>query len=188
MATEPHLGGYIEGGDENTWNPTLWRYLIEELGVRSMLDVGCGEGRTVQFFHDLGVRAFGIDGVPQEQAGVICHDFTEDRYWPLMCDEIPTRFDLVWSAEFVEHVEERFIPNYLPCFAAAPLVLMTHAVPGQHGHHHVSCFSRDYWRGVFAAIGFLIDDELTERTRLLAAQDESPLNYYSRTGLALRRT
>jgi hypothetical protein len=43
--------------------PSLWRFLVERFGVRSVLDVGCGEGHAVLFFHRLGLFAHGIDGL-----------------------------------------------------------------------------------------------------------------------------
>ena len=59
----PDLGGNIRHGDIHTWSPVLWRYLVERFGVGSVLDVGCGEGHAVKFFHRLGLFAHGIDGL-----------------------------------------------------------------------------------------------------------------------------
>lgn len=95
--------------------------------------------------------------------------------------------DLVWSCEFVEHVEEQFVRNFLATFACAKYVLMSHALPGQDGHHHVNCRSADYWIGALAAIGYKHDETLTQVTRELAAQNTVPWNHYKRSGLAFIR-
>lgn len=183
-----HLGGYVPGGDPNTTYPILWRWLVENLGVRSVLDVGCGDGLgALAYFHDtLGIEAQGIDGIPPEQPNpwIWVHDYATGPLGPTSRDD--DGWDLVWSAEFVEHVEERYVPNFLADFARAPLVLMTHAIPGQGGHHHVNCRTGDYWIGALAAIGYRLDPGLTETTRALAVSPGS-YSYYAATGLAFRR-
>ena len=178
----PHLGGFQVGGDHATFYPELWRWLVTEYGVRSVLDVGCGEGHALTVFRDAGAQAFGIDGIPQPDSSVCVHDYTEG---PSHC--FYRDFDLVWSCEFVEHVSEQFVRNYLPDLWKAPLVLMTHAEPGQHGWHHVNCQPADYWRGIMAAGGYRVDDNLTRLTRELALINPSPWNHYGRAGLAFVR-
>lgn len=184
-----HLGGYIEGGDPASWYPALWDWLVATQGVRCVLDVGCGEGHAVEYFADLGCTPRGVDGVPQNDERIAEHDFTTGAWHPLPGWRVKgvDLFDLVWSSEFVEHVEERYLPNLLDAFKLAPLVLMTHALPGQIGHHHVNCQSRDYWVGVLASIGYRLDEDLTDRTRELAGHNTHPLNYYVKSGLAFRR-
>lgn len=164
---EGHLGGYIIGGDEATYYPALWRWLIEFYGVHSVVDVGCGEGHACSFFAERGCEVLGIDGVSQvatwrPDASFITHDYTTG---PL--PEVGS-YDLAWSCEFVEHVEERFVPNFLETFKCADLVLMTHADVGQAGYHHVNCQPATYWVGAMAAIGYALNPYLTETTRELA--------------------
>lgn len=176
-----HLGGYTVGGDPATWYPDLWNWLFHEEHVQSMLDVGCGEGHTLRFFRDeLGCAVAGVDGIAQQEASVVVHDYTEG---PL--EMVPA--DLVWCCEFVEHVEERYIPNFLATFKAAPLVLITHAEPGQQGHHHVNCKPPVYWVGVMAAVGYEIDERLTSLSRVIASLNTHPMNHYVRSGIAFRR-
>jgi len=184
-----HLGGYIQGGDPATYFPDLWSWLVEEYGVCSMVDVGCGEGYACGYFSSLGCEAIGIDGVDQtetwgHEASFIVHDYTKGR---LGLSKLEFEVDLCWSCEFVEHVEERFVPNFLETLQCARFVLMTHAEPGQQGYHHVNCQTADYWRGVMSAIGYRWDRQLTAITRELAAENESPYNHFTRAGLAFRR-
>lgn len=182
MVVDGHLGGYIPGGDVHSYYPALFDWLVEELGVRSVIDVGCGEGHALDYFRALGCFTRGVDGIPQRGLqGFICHDYETGPYEP----GVP--FDVCWSCEFVEHIEERFAPNFLATFASAELVLMTHAVPGQNGWHHVNCQPDAYWIARLASVDYRLDEELTARTRALAAENGRQTNYYRDTGLAFRR-
>lgn len=187
MVQAGHLGGYVPGGDEATIYPDLWRWLVEgPLSVRTVVDVGCGDGVAVRAFRDLGCLVRGVDGVPQDDTDIIEHDYTKG---PLGADSgrFMHAYQLVWSCEFVEHVEERYLPNFLATFKVGMYVLMTHADPGQPGWHHVNCRPADYWVGALAAAGFSLDPDLTATTRQLAAANPSPWNHYRRSGLAFVR-
>lgn len=181
---KPHLGGYRVGGDEATTYPDLWTWLVNDLKVESVIDVGCGDGQAVNFFEPLlPGSVLGVDGVPQKQSNIVEQDYTKGMLFFGKVDQ----YDLCWSVEFVEHVEERFIPNFLNTFKCAKYILMTHAMPGQQGKHHVNCKTPTYWCGVMAAIGYTLDEELTMKTRELAALNTSPYNHFKRSGLAFIR-
>ena len=184
VRSEGHLGGYIEGGDPATYFPALWDWLVNWQGVKSVLDVGCGEGIALDYFRSLGCRVLGIEGVEQNRPGeILTHDFTKGPVLP-----VGPRFDLVWSCEFVEHVEAQYEENFLTAFEHGDLVLMTHADPGQSGYHHVNCQPASYWIGRLHDHGFILDGRLTERTREIAlATNPDPWNHYARSGLAFVR-
>lgn len=178
-----HLGGYVPGGDEATFFPDLWRWFVTEQGVGSVLDVGCGDGVALDYFASLGCSAYGVDGVSQEHPRIQQWDYNEGPLDLRGCYP----FDLCWSCEFVEHVEERFVPNFLATFKRAGIVAITHATQGQPGHHHVNCRPADYWVGAMAAIGYAFDEETTVYARGLATLNTSPWNHFVRSGLVFRR-
>lgn len=187
-----HLGGYRAGGDAATFYPELWTWLVHELGLRSVIDVGCGEGHSTDYFaHEIetktrlrGGYVMGVDGVPQpDNSRVSLHDYTEGPLIPGCAI-----FDLCWCCEFVEHVEEQYVPNFLVTFEHADVLLMTHAEPGQQGYHHVNLQTMGYWvRRVEEETSLEFDPELTRLTRALASANPSPWNHYRRSGLAFRR-
>lgn len=181
MITDGHLGGYIKGGDPATYYPDLWSWMVNELGIESVIDVGCGEGHALQYFRDLGCRVLGIDGMPQDDSEILLHDYTRDAYVP------DNYFDLGWSCEFVEHVEEQYLDNFMDTFSSCNMVAVTHAVPGQPGWHHVNCQDDSYWIDIFADYGFVHDDYLTKKSREIAGINDNPYNHFVRSGLMFIR-
>lgn len=181
LATKEHLGGYAPDGDPASWYPALWDALIVDLGVRSVIDVGCGGGQAAEFFYDGGCDVLGVDGCETGYERLVVHDYTTGPYRPRRA------FDLCWCCEFVEHVKERYIPHFVTTFLSAKILLMSHATPGQGGHHHVNCQPSGYWVSLLAPHGFRLDPWLTIACRELAAENAEPRNYFARTGLAFRR-
>lgn len=168
-----HLGGYFAGGDPDTLYPEMWQWLIKELEITSILDVGCGDGTAMRMFYDYGIHDVeGVDGVPQDTPGrIFAHDYELGPWLP------GRHYDLIWSCEFVEHVKEEFVPNFLRTFKHANYVAMTHALPGQTGHHHVNCQPPEYWQEQMFEIGYRPMLEVTAAARLLSH------SYFAKTGV-----
>lgn len=182
-----HLGGYVIGGDEATYYPELWKWLVNEYNAHSILDVGCGDGVALEFFAKQNCLVHGIDGVTQEKRYIDTHDYTQGP-WKPTGDLATIDWDLIWCCEFVEHVEEQYIPNFMDTFKRGHTILITHAFPGQDGYHHVNCQYPHYWVSKMRDIGYKLDADLTLKTRDLAAHNESPWNHYVRSGLAFIRS
>lgn len=165
--SEEHLGGaYLDCPDTNTFMPDIWQWLIDRHQIKSVIDVGCGAGWNTVWFHDRGLYAVGVEGWPEAIAKtrmpmqrMIVHDYTKG---PL---ESSRRFDLCWSSEFVEHVEEQFVPNFMATFKCAKRVCMTYATPGQTGFHHVNEQPFEYWIERMKENGFTLDREATHYMR-----------------------
>jgi len=166
-----HLGGYT-ADDPLTYYPKLWDWLAD--GTESVLDVGAGEGRAAKYFESLGLETLAVDGVGGP--GIVRWDFRDGPA------PISREFDLCWSCEFVEHVEEEFVENILEAFAYCQRVVMSHALPGQGGHHHVNCQRASYWIARLGERGFYLAAEASLIARELAALD-SLEGYFVRTGL-----
>ena len=104
---EGHLGGYIKSseqraesglnvvnGDPATWHPSLWLWAMSTLNIRSVLDVGCGEGHSSAFFKRYGCDVLGVDGskqalqdskIPEQH---VQHDFVEGPYLPTQASRL----------------------------------------------------------------------------------------------------
>lgn len=165
----PHLGGHF--GNTNMDEATL-DYLIQRYNVRSMLDVGCGPGGMVQAAVQRGLDAMGIDGDPHvceaDPQHFVCHDYATGPMWFAFDSGTfyaSVRWDLIWCTEFVEHVEDRYIPNFLDTFSIGRVLFLTAAPPGFPGWHHVNCQPEWYWVMLLGLHGWLLDDEATQWVR-----------------------
>lgn len=168
-----HLGGCSTSGDAGTYYPQMWEYLISKYRVKSVIDVGCGAGWSTKYFHEKDLRVLGVEGLQNAidaspvKSLLICHDYESGPYVPQQ------KYDLCWSCEFVEHVEEKHAVNFIETFKNCKYVAMTFAEPGQGGHHHVNERPESYWVELLAQYGLEYDKEATEDLRKIACEDEA---------------
>lgn len=176
MVKDGHLGGFVNGGDPRCHYPEMWDKLIKDFGIKSVIDIGCGQGQALEHFKNKGVEGLGIDGskLVLDNAvfePIIIHDYTSGPYIP---EKI---YDLAWCCEFVEHIEEQHAGNFIATFQKAKLVAMSHALPGQGGYHHVNENTDEYWIKKMEDAGFLFARHRTDFYRTLAH------DYFMKSGL-----
>lgn len=171
-----HLGGhqFITNIDE----PIL-KSAKEKFNVKSMLDIGCGPGGMKQVCDNLQIEWTGIDGDPEiKNNDTIIHDFTRGSL------PLNKSFDLVWSVEFLEHVEEKFIPNFMPLFELGKICIVTAAPPGSPGKHHVNCREQEYWIDIFKKYNFNFDQSTTDDFKNISNMRK---NFFKRSGMVFRK-
>jgi cyclopropane fatty-acyl-phospholipid synthase-like methyltransferase len=156
-----HLGGHKDKThlDEGTLD-----FMKRMFNIKTMLDIGCGPGGMIQLARSKGINAYGIDGdfiVDRQglESFVTIHDYTTGP------SPMQKKFDMAWSCEFVEHVEEQYVDNFMQDFQRANFVIMTFAPPGKSGHHHVNCNTEQYWKDVFKQYGFQYDANMTRQVK-----------------------
>ena len=139
--------------------------VLELLPVRSVLDVGCGDGSWLSVFQKLGVDdILGIDGeyvtgdllqIPQDRFRAV--DLTK----PFSVGRV---FDLAISLEVAEHLPAESALAFVESLTRqAPLVLFSAAIPKQGGNHHLNEQWPDYWVKLFQGHGYLPVDFLRRR-------------------------
>jgi hypothetical protein len=166
-----HLGGFSVGGEPNTWAPSTWEKLLEIYSPTTVVDLGSGEGHNAEWFASKGCDVLAVDGAPEAVAACearglrsMCVDLTKST--PAL-DPV----DMIWCSEVVEHIDALHIENTLAAFDKARVVALTHALPGDYGHHHVNCQLPDYWIEKLEARGFKYQSELSDRLRSTASED-----------------
>lgn len=186
-----HLGGFTSIDIEGI-SPAVWKDMIEFLGVKSILDIGCGKAVSTSWFYLQGVDAYCVEGshdaigqnllpplvaqrFPNQQERnkeihriLYEHDFSRGPWW------LDHTVDAVWCVEFTEHVGRPFLWNYLVAMKKAAVIFVTHSTWG--GWHHVEVHDDDYWIGKFEAMGFHYSQVLTNRYRKIA-KDEMGKSY-----------
>jgi SAM-dependent methyltransferase len=139
--------------------------VLELLPVRSVLDVGCGDGSWLSVFRKLGVDdILGIDGdyvtgdvlqIPPDRFRAV--DLTKPF-------SLGRGFDLATSLEVAEHLPADCASVFVESLTrSAPLVLFSAAIPKQGGNHHINGQWPDKWAGLFRGHGYLPVDFIRKR-------------------------
>lgn len=175
---KPHLGGFTSF-DPHGVSPTLWKHMIEYIGIKSLLDVGCGIGTSTSWFvlhglefvqcvegsHDAVTRSLlPKTGNKWKEDMIVEHDFSRGPWWP------ERTVDAVWSVEFLEHVGRNYQQNYLTAFRKAALIFVTHSNWG--GWHHVEVHDEKWWQARMEMMGFVYSEHLTNEMKSKASQDK----------------
>ncbi|OBU03855.1 class I SAM-dependent methyltransferase [Morganella psychrotolerans] len=164
---EEHLGGNALEGDPNTFSPTVWDYLIKRFALRSVLDIGSGLGFAADYFHRAGMQTLAVEGLVSNVDNSLYPALKVD----LTHSSVHCRVDLVHCQEVVEHIDEMYLDHLLNSFACGRVLVMTHAFPGQGGHHHVNEQPPEYWIEQLKRYNFELLSEDTRRIRIMAEKE-----------------
>jgi 2-polyprenyl-3-methyl-5-hydroxy-6-metoxy-1,4-benzoquinol methylase len=138
----------------------LLESVITRLNPQSILDVGCGTGRSLDYFLDRGIEAQGVEGSAlgiskAKHPGRILN-------WNLNKElNLRRKFDLVWCFEVAEHIHPDYVESLLKTLTNhSGTIVMSAAHPGQGGIGHFNEQPRQYWLVAFAKYGYHHNDEL----------------------------
>ena len=157
-------GGAIVGGDPFLQEPDIWDYCVDEIGIKSILDIGAGEAHAALYFADKGCNVFAVDNDAEAITNAVYPVLNVD----LTQSPVLLRTDMVYMAEFVEHLPEASLPKLADSLQKTQWVVMTYAVPGNDGVGHVNLQDIEYWIDWMASVGFAIDSEKTNAVRAKA--------------------
>jgi cyclopropane fatty-acyl-phospholipid synthase-like methyltransferase len=131
----------------------------------TLIEVGCGHGDILTGFLNMDIDAHGLEGseaaIPyiRKRAGDV-KIFIEDLRFPL---KIEPKYDLVTCVEVAEHLEEEYADQFvINLVHLSSKILITAAVPGQKGYHHINCQPSEYWHKKFEAHGYIYNKVTTE--------------------------
>ncbi len=136
---------------------------------RRVLDLGCGVGKSLDYFFSKGIEVFGVEGSwaaiesAKNKQFIMRHNLSKEL-------RLNRKFDLIWSFEFVEHIHPKFVNNLMRTFSNhSDKVIISAARPGQGGEGHFNEKPPEYWINIFKEYGYkFINDE----TDLLRDTDE----------------
>lgn len=171
-ALPKHLGGHanITHVDEG-----LLRYFIHAYNMDSFLDIGCGPGGMVKEAKDCGCRVLGIDGDftleydDELRDDIVLHDFTMGQL------HLNEQFDLGWSVEFLEHIEEQYLPNVFHVFKQCRFIMCTASTDGKN-HFHQNAQPREYWIEKFKENGFAYREDDMDNIRSASTMKRNFIN------------
>eukprot|EP00585_Thalassiosira_rotula_P025857 CAMPEP_0196230986 /NCGR_PEP_ID=MMETSP0913-20130531/1984_1 /TAXON_ID=49265 /ORGANISM="Thalassiosira rotula, Strain GSO102" /LENGTH=397 /DNA_ID=CAMNT_0041511113 /DNA_START=45 /DNA_END=1238 /DNA_ORIENTATION=- len=183
-----HLGGFTSF-DPMGVSPTLWTHMISHLGVKTLLDLGCGRGISTSWFvlhgleyvvcaegsHDAVTQSL-LPGLKDDvtnkdivkEYDLVEHDFSRGPWWP------ERTVDVAWCIEFTEHVGRNYIHNYHTAFRKAALIFVSHSNWG--GWHHVEVHDDEWWITKMASAGFVFSQSLTKEMRDKSQLDRQRLD------------
>jgi cyclopropane fatty-acyl-phospholipid synthase-like methyltransferase len=132
---------------------------------KTMIDLGCGTGRTVKWFADRGVESLGVEGsslaISHSPSGIsIIHADLRKGL------DIGKKFDLVWSFEVAEHLPAKYADIFVETLCRlGNSIVISAAKPDQPGEGHFNCQPAEYWIEKFASRGFQLDQIRTDLLR-----------------------
>ena len=141
--------------------------IMELFHPASVLDVGCGTGRTLSYLRDNGVDAFGVEGSELAISRSKHPDYIRQHNLNRELN-LGRRFDLVWCAEVVEHIHPRYEKHLLRTLMNhGDLIILTAAQPGQGGEGHFNEQPFEYWIAKFRAREYSYDESTTLKLRAI---------------------
>jgi hypothetical protein len=126
------------------------------LGVKSVLDIGCGAGAWLREYRNQAVTDYlGVDGdyVDQETVLIPTENFHAQNITQPF--DLRRRFDIAQCLEVGEHIpqsaSETLVENLVK---HSKMVLFSAAFPGQGGENHINEQPYEFWRALFQRHGY----------------------------------
>lgn len=137
--------------------------MYKDVGVKNIIDLGCGPGKYVKFLKEYGLDTIGVDGNPgtkEFNSELLVADLAEPQ-------DFGKKWDAVMSLEVGEHIPKEFEKTFLDNIKkhSTKWVVLSWAVPKQNGFGHVNCQPNDYIISEMAASGFVFQPDKTAGLR-----------------------
>ena len=135
--------------------------IVSLVNPRTILDVGCGTGRTTAYLNRRGFEALGVEAsrvaIRSSERPDLIHQ--HDLRFPL---DLKKSFDLVWCFEVAEHIHPKFVDTFVDTLVHhSKVVALSAAPPGQGGEGHFNEQPQGYWKTKFANRGYPLHAEWT---------------------------
>lgn len=134
--------------------------LLQHIEIRSVLDVGCGQGAWLSVFRALGVAEIaGLDGAHVDQSKLLIPGPSFSATDLCQGFSLGKRYDLVQCLEVAEHLPPTSSAGFIDALVLhGDLILFSAAAKGQGGNSHINEQDYEYWRAHFARHGYVAID------------------------------
>ena len=154
--------------------------VLLELKPKSVLDVGCGVGISLEYLINNNIDAWGIENSTlaisnsKVKSRIIKHNLKKVL-------NLNKKFDLVWCYEVIEHIHPKYEEFFLTSLMNhSDKILISAAKPGQGGHGHFNEKEPAYWIERFKKMGYIYDHKFTSRVKTPMEADSENLLYFIR--------
>jgi SAM-dependent methyltransferase len=136
--------------------------ILELVRPRSVLDVGCGTGKSLAYFRERGIEAIGIEASREairSSGPLACFIWHHDLRNPT---DLGRDFDLLWCFEVAEHIHPQFVETFVDTLVRhSRVIAMSAAPPGQGGEGHFNEQPQTYWVAKFAQRNYCLHPDWT---------------------------
>lgn len=155
---------------ENPSVQIIAEWVVQHLGPRRAIDVGCGSGNLMAALSQRHVEVFGVDIAEAALQRCAARGVRAERFDLTGDTPLPgAPYDLTISCEVAEHLDEQHADRFLTHLAAAaPTIYMTAAEPNPVkgvGLHHVNERPHAYWIEKMRLKGWRLDELATASAR-----------------------
>ena len=148
-------------------------YILKNIEIKSVIDVGCGTGSWLYIFKRNGiVNILGLDSHKNLSKLRISQEefINQNLENEIIIDKF---YDLAISLEVAEHINPKQSINFISDLCRlSDIILFSAATPGQGGENHINEKNLDYWRVIFRENGYYPYDVI--RNKFESEQDIAP--------------
>ena len=142
--------------EEYDWEELLAKKLttyLRKQKAKEIADIGCGEGRYVDYWNKRGFKCDGYDGnFLVKNKKIIIIDFTKN-------DKLNKVYDWLISLEVAEHIPKKFEDKYVNLLHKHNKdgIIISWSNDKNNGDGHVNVIKMNYVYNLFTKLGYVID-------------------------------